>query len=665
MTMRAISIIFSFFYCFGLFSQFYNKDIGFLYIGIDTSYNELNFVCKPENNTNPYYCIFYEELVYNKGAIISEYCEEDEKVDNKIELIKTNDFDKVFNDLYLELEKDTYLFDLPYNSNYAIYYVNNNQYLLTYFESNNFEKQKCNKVISFNKILLDNDTPLLIAYISRESSEFVIALYDKNNKFYLLDRNGFQGVSQNKRHINLIENQNIETVNKWYQDNDTTRYTYFNGQTLAFSKDEYNEELIIELDSDLSIEYSNNVKKKGNYDTNFKISDIKKYKKGELLKSVNGKVFDKGSIKFINENGGALFVNHNVEYQNTFISYFKEIQLIEDITILTNEDYHLIPFENHFKLISKEGEIYKNINYDFKLGNEYKRRILAFKEDIEIYKYKDKFGIKDNYNQGILLQPIYDSIIISKDYSISFIIAKRKNEYEIFNTMFEKIYSSNKILDFYISSQFIQIIEKGKNFYLTSDGELNETMPKFGYIGCGFDGMHSVEKKLIVEDSINSFLFYKNTFISFDIEVDNENEPSMVFKGRYSADSDSINFINGRKYFLLHSYDNILGSDYFDNEVAEYILSYKRSKISLIKIGIKKDEKLFYEIDKLIADEVKYIDNSQPLYYRKGNLWGCYILNKEPKYSSIEPFNGQYGRIVNAKGKKGWINKIGQEFWEK
>ncbi len=313
----------------------------------------------------------------------------------------------------------------------------------------------------------------------------------------------------------------------------------------------------------------------------------------------------------------------------------------------------MVPFKDHFKLVSSEGQIYESIDFDFILGKSYKKRVVTYSENLIIYKDKNKWGVKDRFNKQNLLPAKYDTIFCADQVWITGVyIAKRGKSFEVFNALFEKIFSSKNVKDFSLGKQHIQLLDKDKIFYLTADGIKSQSMPVFGFIDCGTNGFYD-EKHVINFKKKGSYEFYFINNDGFYEEVMQLN--SFTKRGVLNIHSDSVHFINGKNDFVHH---------YSKNDWQNYILSYTGKNIDLIKLEFISKDSTYSHTTLLTADEFKFIDLNQPMMYRVGKLLAYYEINASPKYKAISPFNGHFARVQDAQGKMGWINRDGKEFWE-
>jgi hypothetical protein len=682
-----MKIYFSIFFCFIvtlLNGQFYNNNVNFKYIGIDTSSEDFRLICNNDDGTLTYGEL-HEDLNY-KGQSKIRFIDNEIDLDKIIEIEKPKNIDVTFEELYKEIKRNIYLFN-----NYTIQHHQDYRFVLSYFDHRLFsikpldsiiinnsanENSKINEdhssyLISFNKVLLDGETPLLVAFPNLDGYDAIIAFFDKNHKFHFFDQDLIKGEVLGKRYLKHDENKIQKTVLEWFEKHDTTSYIFFNGQSHDFFKNDYGvPNLKVNFNDDYEQSYTTNTTDKIEHGNNFKISEIKKYPAGELLKAVKGKVFmqsdrrwggnDKpNTIKFINESGGTLFVYNDVEFSDSYMSYFREIKLIEDITILYNGRYTLVPFQDHFRLFPEVGDFCKNIDLDIIFGKEIRKRIVNSKDNILFEKKDGKWGIKDNVNKTILIPAVYDTLFIANDnWRFGLFLAKKKKKVIVFNAMFEKIFESNKVQDCVLNNHSAQILEDGQMFYLTADGSKSKSVPIFGFISeCGWDGMVMMERKKIKQIKTNEYEIHssdENNSIEFEFFMEEPIDSSFFTKKRsVKIIGDSINFINSKKDYSFET------SDIWKN----HIVNYKGNKIDLLKLDFS-NENIINQTIELTVDEILFIDSNHPLMYRVGNLWGYYKLNSKPKYKSISPFNGHLARIESTKGKMGWINREGNEFWD-
>jgi hypothetical protein len=655
-----LQTIFHLLICSVLCGQVCDVRINFSHIGRDTIDGRLHFV-----SINPkgekLYCGLLKEYSYFDTVAVSWYGDMEYKLFGQVnKLVNFNiscpkNPDKIFNGILSKLKTDTFLF----STRLTLKPLEKNNFLLSSF--NKYDKNhEWSEVIRFSKILIDDKYPILAGFC-KEGYDVIIAFLDEKGQFHLINHEGEEGFVDNN--IDVYNKKiNPDKFNEIKSNLDTIRFKYFNAKSLTMLYTE-NDIEGLSYDPYAQPEFGANYFKimeisEENKDAIYKISSIKKYRKGAFLKSVKSKSFNNNLIKFFDGKGTALITDSI--YNITNVTIFKEIHFPENITILYSDRCIIIPFENHYKVIFTQGKIIKTLMRDFQIT-----KTVAESESNNIFVFTSNnfYGIK-NKNNYTLLPAEFDTIILNNKFSFTHFTVKKSKEVKVFNNVFQEIYSSKNIKDFNLTETSIQLIDGKDMFWLSRTGEkynniTNRSDLKNNRImDCDF-GAFMNDSYYYQIDSQNIFsFFHRANFSAYSFEEIDEYSSLDTFAklGNIKIISDSILYVNGKNKFV--SYNAYLS--FFGEACSSYLLSFLKGRVSLIKLNLSQSN---YE-ELLKADEVKNLDELQPIQFRIGNVWGYYPLMIEPKYLSVSSFNGHYARIQNANGKWGWINRDGKEFWD-
>ncbi len=146
-------------YCFFFFNvlqaQFYNHDIGFKHLSIDTSWHHVYFCYTPDGEKEIRACEPNEAFAYKNGSLLNcyGYADDYDAESVLVEIEEPKDLNTTFKKLYNEIKRDTYLFRS--GDNFVLTHHKDNHFVISYFENDNFLNYTFSKVISFNKVLLD------------------------------------------------------------------------------------------------------------------------------------------------------------------------------------------------------------------------------------------------------------------------------------------------------------------------------------------------------------------------------------------------------------------------------------------------------------------------------------------------------------------------------
>lgn len=261
---------------------------------------------------------------------------------------------------------------------------------------------------------------------------------------------------------------------------------------------------------------------------------------------------------------------------------------------------------------------------------------IGFKNDIKYwrhvqYQINNKHTLHDILSGEKLIEKEFDTLFNYQD----FYIGKQKESIFIYNKRLQEITPKNlRKIHFQnvneLHSRDLQVLVGNEVKWLDASGELkNETSPIIRRI-CGFGIEHY--------------------FLDLTI-------------------TDGYYYLNNQKIFSANTYEKA----YFINESpsitvtqrlvhGQYLIVKKNNKYGLLNFKTNPQSNKI-EIEEILPLEYDSIKSSGDLILlQQNNLYGYFKINNKPKYKTIEPFNRYFARFTLPDGKKGWLDKDGNEY---
>lgn len=386
------------------------------------------------------------------------------------------------------------------------------------------------------------------------------------------------------------------------------------------------------------------------------LSDLKKENSNTIIDDLRKKQFSfpEGNKKInIIDRENVVIRTYIKGEQNNILPSYAPLFTLHPITI--NKKYTVFIVENS-KLKYSYGYILPLKNkYIFKFGNQYFIPETISKTDASdvytsiglnykkgnLYKNNNKYGLKSESGNQILMQPVYDTIY----YYENFILSKKEK-------LFQVHYKNGELLNIPKTRGIIHTnngygaLVNNQTYWLESNGRLLDSLPK--------------ELPMYVCGTVPQIV------VSIVKEKDN-------FKFYYSS---------GGSGYSHYGYENILCSS---NSLGDIAFLNQKTKIEtdsnhdfLVKTLLATNSYIVETLDhnKSIAKfnngKIEYLLNPDKytfeyiyndiLKFELRGLHGLFPFQKKPKYTKLLNFEKGFARFELLDGKKGWLDLEGKEY---
>ncbi|MEA9412972.1 hypothetical protein [Flavobacterium sp. PL02] len=300
--------------------------------------------------------------------------------------------------------------------------------------------------------------------------------------------------------------------------------------------------------------------------------------------------------------------------------------------ILPIKNKYIFKFESQYflpEIISKTdiSDTYNAIGLNYKKGN--------------LYKKNDKYGLKSESGNQILMQPIYDTIY----YYENFILSKKE---KLFKAHYKngELLNIPKIRGIIHTNNGYGALVNNQTYWLESSGKLLDSLPK--------------ERPMYVCGTV----------------------PQIVVSIVKEKDNFKFYYFSGGSGYTPYGYENILCSS---NSLKDIAFLDQQTKIEtdsnhdfLVKTLLAANSYIVETLDhnKSIAKfnngKIEYLLNPDKysfeyiyndiLKFELRGLFGLYPFHKKPKYTKLLNFEKGFARFEFPNGKKGWLDLEGKEY---
>ena len=301
----------------------------------------------------------------------------------------------------------------------------------------------------------------------------------------------------------------------------------------------------------------------------------------------------------------------------------------------------------------------------------------------------EKYQLADYFSQKISLDKKLDTLFTRN----AFIIGKKNQEVLFYNQKLENI-TPKRIRNFHFLKptggydfSYPQVLVNNKIFWLSQDGELienYEAAPRC-YESSGWtseanfimitqkNGKIWLKDVLLSENNIYEKAWFLNESKELDIQrnyridlyenylIVRKNKKYGLLKYKFNEEKTTLE----TQLILSVNYDFIYPELFNAKEQGLIIENNGKYGLLLLKTDHPNLKKPLPEQElnlPIIYDEISYLDSCHPFLLKKNGLVGYSGIHEKPKYKKLEKFYYNYARFTLPNGKKGWLNRTGEEF---
>lgn len=366
---------------------------------------------------------------------------------------------------------------------------------------------------------------------------------------------------------------------------------------------------------------------------------------------------------------------------------FQDVDFWDYVFIRINKKYLIIAlvYENDARLggyiIPKKNEtIVVAQNYVYK---EAGRKI----DTIKLEKYislESFYRVKTTSNGKQIVDKLFQEKVINKKFDrVTFkknhILTQSANMIELYDKSCKQLHVRH-VQAAFDSLGSIQCIINNEIKWLDYDFKIHDTFPINIWGFCGT--ISSTDRKIV---QINN-LFYEYSRTGYGGLGDNRNDSILILEDKSVS---HIKYLNNMDSDQFDEYSDLFSV--FSYPYSYYVLT-KGNQKQLISLTNKKDAKakeilnnnifsaevsrdsinnLLGKLQNEIELKVHFTGDfetfgyNHPIKFKSDNLYGYFPQNKEAKYRRLEKFNFFFAEFEDTKGRNGWIDIYGNEYYKK
>jgi len=402
------------------------------------------------------------------------------------------------------------------------------------------------------------------------------------------------------------------------------------------------------------------------------VSKIKEVKLTEFEKRIKEKSFIKSNwinydlLRFYNETYFRLdeFTELHDENENlTFREGNRKLLNYIIVKLKQNKSIILFPkgldryYDIGFIFINNSDNSFTVSNSEFidieksELKKEERFQILSLNPILNRLDLYFSFQNKKIVNAGTEIEAVsgkFDNAVVG----IHFIVAKRARKLSIFNRELVDITPKDVRAAFETENYggYLRALVNNKLMYINDKGEVLEKISSSFIDGV----IDPSEPKINLKIENNNKDYFLSIFPNQDnfFWVIDSMQLSLKGLGRF----EDVMFLYNNSHLKTETADQFFGSK-------KYLLTVKNSKFGLYDLKINYYDstgQIPYELTELLPAE--YDSIYQNLKFRKKGLYGIYGLNKGVRYTEINAIDQYFYKFKLPNGKKGWLDKTGNEY---
>lgn len=311
---------------------------------------------------------------------------------------------------------------------------------------------------------------------------------------------------------------------------------------------------------------------------------------------------------------------------------------------------------NRYIVNGKMGELLGEVPDEiFEDGLFCMRRLLEVTEDKEGKKGASIYSDDKLSVVSEVLSCEYDSLFVSGNY----ICAYKGQTPFLFNLYGEDIWKKRfegPLLESVFVSDFryAQTLSTVGVGWIDWKGNRFYNKPNYVIELCGT--VPSTVEKLNIKDGSVEY----NVKV-FQSELNTHPSHSSSFRIKKTKDFDEIFFLNREKRFSYTSND-ISSENRYEERLLNHYLVKKGTKYGICKIDWDGGK-----IEIVVPVQLDYVQMGQfphTLLFRENGLYGYFPQMKKGRYWNASKFDGGFGHFELEKGKEGWIDVNGREFYK-